>query len=70
MEKVSNIIPYFKQELSGIADAREITSWAYLVIKYILGATEFYGLKFKVNKHILIPRPETAELVGWILKVR
>tara|TARA_B100000767_G_scaffold247436_1_gene247722 strand:- start:536 stop:1369 length:834 start_codon:yes stop_codon:yes gene_type:complete len=37
-------------------------------IQYILEETFFYGLKFKVNKHTLIPRPETEELVEWILK--
>jgi release factor glutamine methyltransferase len=108
MEKVGNILTYFKTALANRFDEREISSWAYLSINHILGfsksdcilrrneslteatqnqflqiveelksekpiqyilrVTDFYGLTLKVNKNVLIPRPETEELVHWILQ--
>ena len=36
-------------------------------IEYITGKSVFLGLPLKINRHVLIPRPETEELVHWIL---
>jgi release factor glutamine methyltransferase len=37
-------------------------------IQYILNETWFAGMKFYVNEHVLIPRPETEELAMWVIE--
>ena len=108
MKKVSDILPYFLNELSDLYPENELKSIMYISIdfhleltksgtilqsdkilkndeilvlinivdrlknmepiQYILSETDFYGLSFYTKKEILIPRPETEELVDWIIK--
>lgn len=38
-------------------------------VQYVLGKTHFYDLDLKIDHRALIPRPETEELVDWIVKL-
>ncbi len=37
-------------------------------LAYIIGSKEFYGHKFKVNKHVLIPRPESETIIDLVIE--
>lgn len=37
-------------------------------VQHVIGEADFYGLRFKVNSSVLVPRPETEELVEWVIR--
>ena len=53
-------IDYFQKCIIELIDHRPI--------QYIVGTTDFFGLKFAVDPSVLIPRPETEELVAWVIE--
>ncbi len=53
---------FAKKEMDSIVDRLILGE----PIQYITGEARFYGMDFKVRRGVLIPRPETEELVDWI----
>lgn len=56
----SSAIDYFEKAIIRLKNNEPI--------QYVLGFTNFYGLQINVNRSVLIPRPETEELVEWALE--
>jgi release factor glutamine methyltransferase len=55
-EQIEKFNLFLKERLSGKP------------LQYIIGSTEFFGLEFKVNESVLIPRPETETLVETVIE--
>ncbi|WP_313236878.1 peptide chain release factor N(5)-glutamine methyltransferase [Sporosarcina ureae] len=68
----ANYLASFREQISNETYSQ---FWAIITelltgkpIQYILGEESFYGYSFEVNEHVLIPRPETEELVHYALQ--
>lgn len=62
MNEGKELSDFTKKEIDGIVDRLILGE----PIQYITGQARFYGMDFKVGPGVLIPRPETEELVDWI----
>jgi len=60
LELNNDDINYFQDALDKLKN--------HIPVQHIIGETNFYNSTFKVDENVLIPRPETEELVDWIIK--
>lgn len=63
MNEDKELSDFSRKEIDSIVDRLLLGE----PIQYITGNARFYGMDFKVSPGVLIPRPETAELVDWIV---
>lgn len=73
MEDAFGVYNFFRAEILTIAAQQKLEVIISRLarkepVQYVLGMADFYGLKFKVNPDVLIPRQETEELVHWIIE--
>jgi release factor glutamine methyltransferase len=70
LTKIDRLINKYKE----LAEGQQLQLADYIVqlcshrpVQYVLQEADFHGFRFYVDENVLIPRPETEELVNWIL---